>query len=156
MVSEQRISAGAIVIQNETILLVRYRKETGENYLVSPGGGVLNEEGVIERIDEAAVRETREETGLEVIPSRILFVEDLLYKQYRITKIWFLCNVVGECLERTQGAIDERIVEANWYHREQLNNETVYPSILVQEDWNNFLNHHWETRYLGLSKVRMG
>jgi 8-oxo-dGTP diphosphatase len=155
MVREQRISAGAIGIQNERILLVRYRKETGENYLVSPGGGVLNEEGVIERFDEAAVSGTREETGLEVIPARILFVKDLLYKQYRIAKIWFLCNVAGGCLEWIQGVIDEGIIEANCYQREQLNNETVYPSTLVQEDWSKILNQHWETRYLGLSKVRM-
>jgi 8-oxo-dGTP diphosphatase len=153
MARVQRISAGAIVIQNEKILLVRYRKEMGENYLVSPGGGILDEENVVERINEAAVRETREETGLEVVASRIVFVEDLLYKQYRITKIWFLCNVVGGILERTQGAIDEGIVDANWYRRAQLDNETVYPSILVQEGWNTILNQRWETRYLGLSKV---
>jgi 8-oxo-dGTP pyrophosphatase MutT (NUDIX family) len=151
---EQRISAGAIVIQNGAILLVPYRKETGENYLVSPGGGVLNDNDTVESITEAVVRETREETGLEVSPSRINFVEDLLYKQYRIVKIWFLCELVGGKLERTQGAIDEGIVEANWYHRALLSNETVYPSILLQEDWNKLISKHWETKYLGLSKVR--
>jgi ADP-ribose pyrophosphatase YjhB (NUDIX family) len=86
MEREHRISAGAIVIKGDEILLVRYKDSDGNSFLVGPGGGVLSDEG----INEAVVREVREETGLEVSPYRILFVEDLLWRRYRIVKIWFL------------------------------------------------------------------
>jgi ADP-ribose pyrophosphatase YjhB (NUDIX family) len=65
---EQRISAGAIVIQNGAILLVRYRKETGENYLVSPGGGVLNDNDTVESITEAVVRRHAKRPGWRSVP----------------------------------------------------------------------------------------
>jgi 8-oxo-dGTP diphosphatase len=80
MVSEHRISAGAIVIQEDRVLLVKYNNDTdGKSFLVGPGGGVLSSEG----INQAVIREVREETGLEVSPTKILFVEDLLSRRYR-------------------------------------------------------------------------
>jgi len=91
MEREHRISAGAIVIQEDRILLVRYNSTDGKSYLVGPGGGVLGNEG----IHQAVVREVREETGLEVNPQKVLFVEDLLSRRHRIVKIWFLCNLIG-------------------------------------------------------------
>ena len=91
MEREHRISAGAIVIQEDQILLVRYNNTDGKSYLVGPGGAVLSNEGIY----QAVVREVREETGLEASPQKVLFVEDLLSRRYRIAKIWLLCNLVG-------------------------------------------------------------
>lgn len=143
---EHRISAGAIVIQEGKILLVRYKNNNGDTFLVGPGGGSMNEEGV----NQTVVREVREETGLEVSPKRILFVEDLLSRQYRIVKIWFLCNIIGGQLDRTKGAVEEGITEAGWYAKEQLYNEIVYPPTLLSQDWNAFFKDTWETMYLEL------
>ena len=49
---------------------------------------------------------------------------------------------------KTQNAIDEGIVEARWYCQEELNEEVVYPSILVSTDWRMFLEDSWEVKYL--------
>ena len=149
MEREHRISAGAIVIQEGEILLVRYKDSEGPSYLVGPGGGVLSNEG----INDAVVREVREETGLEVSPHKILFVEDLLSSRHRIVKIWLLCNVTGGQLARTQGAIEEGITEAGWYRKDQLRNEVVYPSVLLSHDWDTFFKDNWESKYLGLSNM---
>jgi 8-oxo-dGTP diphosphatase len=73
MEREHRISAGAIIIQDDQILLVRYKHSDGKSFLVGPGGGVLSDEG----INQAVVREVREETGLEVSPCKILVPEKL-------------------------------------------------------------------------------
>src|SRR4030043_1900994 len=127
MEREHRISAGAIVIQEDKILLVRYKNSYGKSFLVGPGGGVLNNEG----INQAIIREVREETGLEVSPVKILLVQDLLSRRHRITKIWFLCNLVGGQLEKTQNATEEGIIEVGWYRRDQLNDEVVYPTGLL-------------------------
>lgn len=50
-----------IIIENNKILLL-YRSKKGEEYYVFPGGGVEEEEEII----DAAVREAKEETGLDV------------------------------------------------------------------------------------------
>ena len=57
-----RIAAGAIVVRDDMVLLLRYRDPGGGTYLVAPGGGVLEHESVA----DAAVRETFEETGVRV------------------------------------------------------------------------------------------
>jgi 8-oxo-dGTP diphosphatase len=149
MEKEHRISAGAITIQEGKILLVRYKGATGGSYLVGPGGGVLSEEG----INQAVVREVLEETGLHVVPRRILFVEDFVSSRYRHIKIWHLCKVAGGAVENTQGAVEEGIVEVGWYSREQLNREVVYPAILLNFDWSLFFNSVWEAKYLEMSRA---
>jgi 8-oxo-dGTP diphosphatase len=147
MEKEHRISAGAIIIHNNKILVVRYNNSSGKTYLVCPGGGVNNEEG----LSQAVVREVKEETGIEIVPDKIVCVEDLYSRKYRMVKIWFLCRMVGGQLERTQGAIAETIIEAKWYAKEDLKNEVVYPRIIMESDWDLFFKDSWQTKYLELS-----
>lgn len=152
MEKKHRISAGGIVIYHGELLLVRYNDGPGgSSYLVAPGGGVIDDEG----LNRAVAREVREETGLEFAThgNRILFVEDLAFRGYRLTKIWFLCDLVGGQLARTQGAKEEGISEAGWYRREQLDNEVVYPRPLLTHDWNTFSKDNWETIYLEMRKA---
>ena len=147
MSREQRIAAGAIIIHEEKILLVRYKDRHRRSYLVGPGGGVQSDD---ESITQALRREVKEETGLEVSPYKLLFVEDLLSSRYRMVKIWFLCNTVGGQVKKTQGAIDEGIVEVRWYGRDELNSEVVYPPVLLNENWELFFNDKPEPKYLEL------
>jgi len=146
---EHRISAGAIVIQEDQVLLVRYDSGSGRSYLVGPGGGVLSNES----LHQAVVREVREETGLEVSPQKVLSVEDLLSQCYRIVKIWFLCNLIGGRLTNTQGALEEGITDVAWYRRDQLQDEVVYPPALLIYDWGAFPRHDWESKYLELRET---
>ncbi len=146
---EFRVSAGAIVIHEDKVLLVRYDNNNGKSYLVGPGGGVL----IKESTNQAAVREVKEETELEVSPDKILFVEDLLSKRHRITKIWFLCKLIGGQLVKTQNAIEEGITEVGWYRRDQLNNEIVYPAVLLSHNWDAFYRDNWQTIYSELKEV---
>jgi len=103
-----------------------------------------------ESITQALKREVKEETGMEVNPFKLLFVEDLLSSRNRHAKIWFLCNVVGGQVEKTQGAFDEGIIEVRWYGRDKLTNEVVYPSALLNESWESFFSDNFEAKYLGL------
>jgi len=149
MEREFRISGGGIVINQGKILLVRYLDSRGKGYLAGPGGGVL----VNESTSQAVIREVLEETALKVKPNKILFVEDMLSKRHRITKIWFLCDLMGGKLTLTHGAKEEEILEVGWYTREQLDNETVYPMPLKKYDWNEFNKDNWQTIYLELREV---
>lgn len=149
MEREHRISAGAIVIPKDQILLVRYNNTDGKSYLVGPGGAVLSNEGIY----QAVVREVRAETGLEVSPQKVLFVEDLLSRRYRMVKIWLLCNLVGGQLANTQGALEEGITDVAWYRKDQLLNEVVYPPALLSYDWEAFPQNNWESKYLELRET---
>jgi ADP-ribose pyrophosphatase YjhB (NUDIX family) len=150
MGKKHRITAGAITIQDEKILLVRYNDNYGGSYLAGPGGAIHYDN---ETLIQALIREVKEETGLEVNPYKLLFIEDQLPHHYRMVKIWFLCEVVGGKLERTQGAIDEGITEAGWYMRDELNDETVYPSPVMEEDWESFFADSWKAKYLELREA---
>ena len=118
-----RIAAGAIVIRDDRILLVRYRDATGGTYLVAPGGGVLDDESVA----EAAVRETLEETGVRVAPGHVLLIEDLLTPTFKMCKVWLGGTVVTGNVRPTQGARLEGIAESRWFSRAELDRETVLP-----------------------------
>jgi 8-oxo-dGTP pyrophosphatase MutT (NUDIX family) len=146
---EHRISAGAIVIREDHVLLVRYHGAGGGSYLAGPGGGVLSSES----LQQAVVREAWEETGLEVSPQKVLFVEDLLSQRHRIVKVWFLCNLIGGRLANTQGALMEGIIDAAWYRRDELLDEVVYPPTLLSYEWVAFARHDWESKYLELRET---
>lgn len=142
---EYRISAGAIVIRRGRILLVRHGAAYhGKDFLVAPGGGVEGGESIY----DAAIRETKEETGLDVRPLKILFVDDMISPKKRVLKIWFLCEPIGGRLAKTLTAVEEGIVEAGWFREGELAAEKVYPEILVETDWGLFFEDDWETRYL--------
>ena len=118
-------------------------------YRDGPGGGVLSSEGLY----QAVVREVREETGFEVNPQKVLFVEDLVSQRHRIVKVWFLCNLIGGRLACTQGAIMEGIIDAAWYRRDELLDEVVYPPTLLSYEWAAFARHDWESKYLELRET---
>jgi 8-oxo-dGTP pyrophosphatase MutT (NUDIX family) len=129
-----RIAAGAIVIHDDRILLVRYRDPDGGTYLVGPGGGVLEHESVA----DAAVRETFEETGARVAPGAVLLIEDVLATHFRMRKVWLACDVVAGDVSATEGARLEEIVEARWFRRAELESERVYPWIVTERAWPSF------------------
>lgn len=146
-----RISAGAIVLEQGKVLLVRYNEGDGNTFLAAPGGRAHMREG----LPKAAIREVREETGLEVnpYPCRVLFVEELLSRKHRHIKIWLLCSLVRGELTRTKEAKKEGIIEVRWYSKGELASEVVYPSLLRTTDWQAFLDKTWESRYLELRKA---
>lgn len=146
--SNYRIAASAMVLHENKLLLVRY-KNGDSSFLVGPGGGVKGNED----LKQALVREVKEETGFIVQPDKMLFVEDLLTQRYRMIKFWFLCVIIDGQLEQTKDAKDEGIIEVNWFCKDDLQNEIVYPSIITTIDWSTLSNYNWQTQYLGLKKA---
>jgi 8-oxo-dGTP diphosphatase len=90
------VGVGAIIIDNGRVLLVKrgHAPLLGE---WSIPGGVLE---VGEMLRQAAIREAREETGLEVEPGELLGVFDRVIREngrirYHYVLIDFLCRVVS-------------------------------------------------------------
>jgi ADP-ribose pyrophosphatase YjhB (NUDIX family) len=63
MRTNKRVSA--IVIKNDKLLLI-HRFKNGDEYWVVPGGGVEDEE----TLNEALIREVKEETSLDLLSSK--------------------------------------------------------------------------------------
>jgi 8-oxo-dGTP diphosphatase len=134
-----RIAAGAVIVHQGKILLVRYLDGVGGSYLVSPGGGVEENESLA----EATVRETLEETGVTVTVRRLLAIEDLICSRFRMCKFWFLGAYVSGEARPTEEAAREGITQAAWFSRDELAHVTVYPSIICANDWASFESPGW-------------
>lgn len=91
------VGAGAVVHRQGKVLLVRRNFPPNEGMWSIPGGRVELGEGV----EEAAVREIREETGLTVEVERLLDVQTLLQRdaegaiEYHYILVDYLARVLG-------------------------------------------------------------
>lgn len=91
------LGVGAIIVQNERILLARRANPPLQNEWSIPGG--LVETG--ETVKQALVREAREETGLEIEPVKLVEVFERILRdkearvQYHFVLIDYLCRVVS-------------------------------------------------------------
>jgi 8-oxo-dGTP diphosphatase len=99
MASEPRqpvVGVGGVVIRDGRVLLIRRGKEPLRGRWLVPGGTV--ELG--ETLEEAVVREIREETGVEVMPGEVLTVFDRIDRQgsrilYHYVIVDYLCEYLG-------------------------------------------------------------
>jgi 8-oxo-dGTP diphosphatase len=111
------VGVGAIVIEGGRVVLVKRAHPPLQAEWSIPGG-VLE---VGELVREAAVRETREETGLIVEPGELLGVYDRVLRdpekrvQYHYVLIDFLCRWVAGDLAAASDA-----AEVRWFRREEL------------------------------------
>ncbi|MBI5381949.1 MAG: NUDIX domain-containing protein [Opitutae bacterium] len=144
----QRISAGAIVVKDGKVLLVRHRKEGAYDFLVAPGGGV----GDGEDAAAAAVREAKEEAGVTVHPVKLAFVEEFFSPVQRECKLWFWCRYLsGAPNAEAHEATREYICEAAFFSREDLVSHTVFPPVLKHDAfWEAERKGFPTTEYLGL------
>src|SRR5258706_727811 len=72
-----RISTKAIIIQNGKILLLKHEDKYGEWYGL-PGGGQENGE----TLEEALLRECKEEINVKVKVKDVLFIRDYIAKNH--------------------------------------------------------------------------
>ena len=129
---EHRISAGALVEQHGRLLLVRHVVPGRYDFWVAPGGGVQGQES----LEQAAARETWEETGLQVSPGPLAYIEEFHSPHTRYVKFWFLAELLGGQLSvdhpDTQA---EHIVEAAWLDPAELRARPPFPLFLAERYW---------------------
>jgi 8-oxo-dGTP diphosphatase len=94
--SQPSVGVGAVVIRDGRVLLIRRGKEPLRGRWLVPGGTV--ELG--ETLEEAVVREIREETALDVAPLEVLTVFDHIDRQegrvlYHYVIVDYLCEYLS-------------------------------------------------------------
>ena len=115
---DTRLGAYAVVVDDRDRVLLALWNETAEPRWTLPGGGVE----LVETVEEAAVREVREETGYDVELDRLLGVDTLVIppehrtvdrdRWFKGVRVIFEASVMGGQLRNeVNGSTDE----ARWF-----------------------------------------
>lgn len=118
------------------------------DFFVLPGGRAHENESAI----TTAIRETFEEAGLRTEVVRLAYVEDMQTKEMRECKLWFYCkDLGGNPSAKAFEATREKIVSAEFYSRDELDGKTVFPPMLMTDEfWDRLSKGFPVTEYVGL------
>jgi ADP-ribose pyrophosphatase YjhB (NUDIX family) len=98
-----KVKVRAVVLKDGKLLVSRERRQ-GVEHVLLPGGRVQNGES----ITEALVREVTEETGLDVVPERLLYVAEVVGRHgvHDLNLVWLATP------SDPQPAIDDHVLIA--------------------------------------------
>lgn len=97
-----KVRATGVLIENNSLLLVKQKLSNNKNWSL-PGGRV--EPG--ETLEQALIREMKEETGLDVEPIRMLYVCDVAASDNTVLHITFLTKRIGGEITLPTNEFDE-------------------------------------------------
>lgn len=104
----KKIAARAFIIKKDKVAVLYSKKY---NAYITPGGGLEGNE----TLEEACIREAKEETGLKVRPVEQIAILDCNYPRVRIVHNYFVCECITGTKEinRTKHEIDQDL-ELKW------------------------------------------
>ena len=100
------VGVGVVVVFEGSILLVQRGREPGKGLWAVPGGKVRRGE----TMRDAARRETREETGLDVIVGEVVWVGEHIDDDHHLVLVDFAASVTGGRLGAADDADEVRWV----------------------------------------------
>jgi ADP-ribose pyrophosphatase YjhB (NUDIX family) len=150
---EHRIRAAALVVQGDSILLVKHQAPTtGVVWWVPPGGGLEGSESVYDCVR----RETFEEAGVSVELGAIVYVRQFIDHelQRHHLELFLLAGSYSGAVT-TENVIPndadaEYIQEARFMFRDEMRGVTVYPEVLKDGFWEDLKRGFSTTTYLGI------
>ena len=143
-----RVRAAALIVENNSILLVEFEDENGLHYNL-PAGGLEPGESLI----DAVKREAREETSVEVEVGSVAFVyeyepirNDFVYGNVPSIGVTFACKRVSGSLPRMPEKPDSHQVGVRWVPLTELKSVQLYPEIsddilAYVQQWPNYRNY---------------
>ncbi|MBC7113132.1 MAG: NUDIX hydrolase [Candidatus Methanomethyliales bacterium] len=120
------VGVGVILVKDRQILLVKRGHEPNKGLWSIPGGLIK----LGETAKEAAIREVKEETGLEVSIGAVAGVFDVIIRdgsskiKYHYVIIDYFGEVIGGILRAGTDVIDAR-----WFGLDELNNIETSPTV---------------------------
>jgi 8-oxo-dGTP diphosphatase len=147
---KQRISAGVMVVQDSSILMVNHKVEGQYDFWVPPGGGVIG----IETLQAAAMRELEEEAGVSTSEITLAYIEELYTSKHRECKFWFYTDQHTGIVQTEKASAErESIVDARFIHRDELCELVVFPSVVLEQLWKDIETGFTSPLYLGIHEM---
>lgn len=129
-----RVRACALIIENNSILLVEFNDERGIHYNL-PAGGVEPNESVI----EAVQREAKEEASIDVEVGPLAFVYEYAphLNSYRFgsthsLQLMFDCKIKGGAIPKMPANPDPNQIGVKWIKLAELDDIMLFPNIKEQ------------------------
>jgi 8-oxo-dGTP diphosphatase len=126
-----RVRAGAVILKNNSILLVEFNDENGLHYNL-PAGGVEPNESVIESVR----REVKEEASIDVEVGSIAFVYEYAphlnsnkYGETHSLGLMFECKIKDGSIPKLPKNPDPNQTDVKWISLSDLNDIILYPNI---------------------------
>ena len=129
-----RVSAKAVIVRDDKLLVIACRDSAGEFYML-PGGG----QDKFERLANALRRECREEIGADVEVGELLFVRDYIGRNHEFAaseqdthavEIMFACRVPDDYVPVTGDVPDPSQHSVKWIALDDLAHVRLYPAAL--------------------------
>lgn len=120
------VGIGVVIWRGDKVLLIRRGHEPAKDEWRLPGGG----QEIGETIMQTAVREAKEETGLDVMPLGIVTALDSIFydSEERIEYHYTLIEVLAESLEGEPVAGDDA-VDVRWATIDEVEDLCAWPEI---------------------------
>jgi len=144
-----RIRSGAFVIKDKKILL--FKRPQG--YWYFPEGKIENNETA----EHAAIRETKEETGIKIKIKKLLYVHELRKKDHRTIELIYLAKPIGGKFRKgIDPRENKRLVELKYMPLTSISKlDFLFPNVTtkVKNDIKNEFRNC--PRGTGISKVNL-
>ena len=134
MVYHIRVRACALILENDSILLVEFNDEKGLHYNL-PAGGVEPNESIV----EAVRREAIEEASIDVEVDSLAFVYEYAphlnsnkYGETHSLQLMFECKIKDGFTPKLPNNPDTNQTAVKWVKLSELNDIVLYPNIKEQ------------------------
>jgi 8-oxo-dGTP diphosphatase len=133
MAGDKLLAVRTLIIEDNRVLLVGHKSTTGgQVWWMAPGGLVHTGESAL----DAAAREVKEETGLDVEIERLVYWAEWIWQRSHCLELVFLGQVAGGHLRAgidPELPADQQIIfDARFLGLDDLDQYPVYPTILVR------------------------
>ena len=121
------VASSALVEKNGKILLVKRRFQPHPGWWALPGGIV--EYG--ETVEETAIREIKEETGVDIEIKKLLGVYDLIIRDKisgKIEKQYAIVCFICECRDEGRIKPNYEVLDAKWFSPEEAKKLQLVPT----------------------------
>ena len=140
-----RVRVAGILIKNNKILLIEHKKNDKKYWLI-PGGGVDWGESTA----EALIREYKEETNLDVIVEKFLFLSETIApdKKKHVINLYFKIRKDENSKEEMILGGESNLNDLKFVSKEEIETIKIYPNI--KEQIKQLLDEKEIVPYLGL------